>query len=111
MNQLCSGPHNKDLRQYLKTTAEKTWQLVNWLTHDRDANQTASTIAVAACDTLIGHAAQLLQRAETEAKRAKALRGRAPSFFMIGFLGTKALSMTTQSEDQDNAYQVPRPAP
>jgi hypothetical protein len=66
INRLCGGAHNKDLRQYLKTTAEKTWQLVNWLTHDRNANQTASSIAISASDTLIGHAAQLLQRAKTD---------------------------------------------
>jgi hypothetical protein len=65
MNQLCRGPHNKDLRAYLKATSEKTWQLVNWLTHDRNANQTASSIAIEACDTLIGHAAQLLIRDKT----------------------------------------------
>jgi hypothetical protein len=66
LNQLCQGSHNKDLRQYLKTTVDKTWQLVNWLTHDRSANQTASFIAISACDTMVGHTAQLLQRDKTD---------------------------------------------
>jgi hypothetical protein len=55
-NQLCRGSHNKELRQYLKTTSEKTWQLVNWLTHDRNASQTASSIAIEACGVLISRA-------------------------------------------------------
>ncbi|MBS0421949.1 MAG: gamma-glutamylcyclotransferase [Proteobacteria bacterium] len=66
MNQLCRGPHHKDLRGYLKATSEKTWQLVNWLTHARNADQTAAAIAIEACDTLIGHAAELLSRDKTE---------------------------------------------
>lgn len=66
MNQLCPGASNKELRQYLKTVSERTWQLVNWLTHDRDANQTASSIAFHACDTLIGHYVQILVRSETD---------------------------------------------
>lgn len=66
MNHFCPGERHKALRQYLKTTSEKTWQLVNWLTHDREANQTASSIAIHACDTLIGHYIQLLTRAQID---------------------------------------------
>jgi hypothetical protein len=66
MNQLCGGERNKELRQYLKTTAEKTWQLVNWLTHDRSANQTASSISIQGCDTIIGHFIQILTREKTD---------------------------------------------
>lgn len=66
MGQLCPGERNKELRQYLKTVSEKTWQLVNWLTHDRDANQTASSIALHACDTLFGHYVQILMRAKSD---------------------------------------------
>jgi len=46
MNQLCGGNSNKSLRQHLKKTAKETWQLVNWLTHARSANKTASSIAI-----------------------------------------------------------------
>jgi hypothetical protein len=62
MNRLCPSSRNEKLRQYMKTTSEKTWQLVNWLTHDRDANDTASSIAIHACDTVVGHSVQLLMR-------------------------------------------------
>ncbi len=70
MNQLRKGSSNKELRQYLKTMSEKTWQLVNWLTHDRDANETASSIAIHACDTLIGHSVQILVREETDDRQS-----------------------------------------
>jgi len=44
MDHLCAGDRNEKLRQYMKMTSEKTWQLVNWLTHDRNANKTATSI-------------------------------------------------------------------
>ena len=52
-DQLCPGDPNKELRQYLKTTSEKAWQLVNWLTHHRNANKTAALIANEAVNTLV----------------------------------------------------------
>jgi hypothetical protein len=52
----------KQLRQYMKTVSEKTWQLVNWLTHDRNADRTASSIAIEGCDMIVGHYVQLLMR-------------------------------------------------
>ena len=66
MDHLCSGERNKTLRQYMKATSEKTWQLVNWLTHDRSANKTTASIAIHGCDTVVGHYAQLLMRGRTE---------------------------------------------
>jgi len=65
MNQLCPSEHNKELRQYLKKSAEKTWQLVSWLTHCRNPRDVAASIAIHACDTLIGHSVQLVEREET----------------------------------------------
>ncbi len=65
LNQLCPGGSNKELRQHLKNTAKETWQLVNWLTHDRNATGTASTIALHSCSTLVGHFVQILQRKRT----------------------------------------------
>lgn len=62
LNKLCGGSSNQELRHYLKNTASHTWQLVNWLTHYRNANQTTSTIAVYACDTVVGHFIQILER-------------------------------------------------
>ncbi|HEV8620195.1 MAG TPA: hypothetical protein VGQ79_04140 [Nitrospiraceae bacterium] len=65
MDQLCGGSSNKELRQHLKNTAKETWQLVNWLTHDRNANHTASTIAINSCDSVVGHFFQILMRERT----------------------------------------------
>ena len=65
LNQLCPGGSNKELRQHLKNTAKETWQLVNWLTHDRNANETASTIALHSCSTLVGHFIHILERERT----------------------------------------------
>jgi hypothetical protein len=65
-NELCAGQDNKQLRQYLKTNAKETWQLVNWLTHDRNAKQTASSIAIHACDTVVGHSVQILERERSD---------------------------------------------
>jgi len=66
MNQLCGGEPNKPLRHYLKNAAKETWQLVNWLTHARNANRTASSIAIHACQTAIGHFIQVLERVKTD---------------------------------------------
>lgn len=66
MNELCGGGENKDLRKYLKNSAKETWQIVNWLTHDRNANRTASSVAIHACENIVLHFAQLLARARTD---------------------------------------------
>jgi hypothetical protein len=66
ISQLCRGRSNKILRQYLKTTADKTWELANSLTHDRNATETSASIAIHACDTIIGHFVQLVERDETD---------------------------------------------
>lgn len=62
INHFSPGESNKTLRQYLKTTADRTWQLVNWLTHDRDANKTEAIIAHEAVGIQIGHFVQLVIR-------------------------------------------------
>ncbi len=65
LNQLFFGGSNKELRQHLKNTTKETWQLVNWLTHDRNANGTASTIALHSCSTIVGHFVHILERERT----------------------------------------------
>jgi hypothetical protein len=65
MDQLCGGGSNKELRQHLKNMAKETWQLANWLTHDRNASDTASTIAIHSTDTVVGHFIQMLMRERT----------------------------------------------
>lgn len=65
-NQFCGGSSNKNLRQHLKNTAKETWQLVNWLTHSRKANKTASSIAIHSSQMVIGHFIQILERDRTD---------------------------------------------
>lgn len=66
MDHLCPGEPNKELRQYLKTTTEKAWQLVNWLTHHRNARKTAAVIAAEAVDAIVLHHIRLLSRERTD---------------------------------------------
>jgi len=66
MDELCAGGSNKELRQYLKSIAKESWQLVNWLTHHRNASETASSIAIHGCDTVVGHFVQILHRSKTD---------------------------------------------
>lgn len=60
IDHLCQGESNKELRRYMKNSSEKTWQLVSWLTHDRNANTTASAISIDGCDNLVAHYVQLM---------------------------------------------------
>jgi hypothetical protein len=66
MRVLCPGGSNERLRDYLKHTANETWTLVNWLTHDRDANKTAADIAIHATSIVVGHSLQILARQATD---------------------------------------------
>ncbi len=62
MDLLCGGSSNKSLRQHLKNIAKETWQLVNWLTHAKNADNTASSIAIHSCQIVIGHFIQMFER-------------------------------------------------
>lgn len=66
LNHLCPGESNKELRAYMKGAADKTWQLVNWMTHHRDARDAACSITAHACDTLIGNFVQLVEGLKTD---------------------------------------------
>lgn len=66
INECCPGSSHKELRRYLKGVSKDTWQLVNWLTHHTNANTTASSIAIHACDTVVGHFIQVLVRDKTD---------------------------------------------
>jgi hypothetical protein len=65
LNALCPGEQNKTLRQYLKSHSDKTWQLVNWLTHSKNADKVASRIALTATGNVMAHFVYL-ERRETE---------------------------------------------
>jgi hypothetical protein len=62
IGQLCGGEKNDELRGYLKAITEKAWPLVNWLTHHRNANQTAAVIALDAVDSIVNNYVRLLSR-------------------------------------------------
>jgi hypothetical protein len=62
LNHYCPGSSNEKLRGYLKATTDKAWQLVNWLTHHRNANRTAALVAKRAVDTIVVHMANILTR-------------------------------------------------
>jgi hypothetical protein len=52
---LLPGRKNQALRKFLTSSAEDAWELVNWLTHDRNATKAPSLIAAQAVDALVGH--------------------------------------------------------
>jgi hypothetical protein len=47
------GESGDALRGYLKTTAKATWQLVNWLTHARNAHRPDALIALHATESVL----------------------------------------------------------
>jgi hypothetical protein len=65
-DQLCPGDSDKELRQFLKGAAKGAWQLVNWTTHYRNADEPVCSIALQACSNLIGHFIQILERNKRE---------------------------------------------
>ena len=65
ISKLCPGGAKKELRSYLKSNAEKTWALVNWLTHYRRASKIECDILMNACGTLVGDLWSLLDHEMT----------------------------------------------
>jgi Txe/YoeB family toxin of toxin-antitoxin system len=65
---LCSGSDQKELRSYLKNNSEKTWVLVNWLTHYRKASKFECDIMMNACGTLLGDLWNLLERKQSSSE-------------------------------------------
>jgi hypothetical protein len=60
-----AGEHSKDIRQHLKTLAASTWQLVNWLTHARNAVHSDAELAVAATSHLLELFSGAIRRRES----------------------------------------------
>lgn len=50
---LCSGPHAKDIRTYLKSTAASAWHLANWLTHSTGAARFDAEITLDAVGAVV----------------------------------------------------------
>jgi hypothetical protein len=70
-NQLASGPSAKHLRAYLKKTSDETWELVNWLTHAKNAVQLDGEIALKAVEHLLGVFTAARMRFERENRRCE----------------------------------------
>jgi len=66
IGELCPDSSNKELRQHLRSLSKDTWQLVNWLTHHRNATEMACSIAIHSCDTVVGHFIQILERTKAD---------------------------------------------
>lgn len=61
-NHLLPSKKNSELRTYLKALVDKTWPLVNWLTHHRNASQSSAQVALDAVESIIKHYVQIVSR-------------------------------------------------
>jgi hypothetical protein len=86
MGKLCPGEKNDKLRSYMQALVEKAWSLVNWITHHRNANETAVLIALDGVDAIVRNYVRLFIRERADrngpmpavliAQRADVLRHR-----------------------------------
>jgi hypothetical protein len=61
-NTLAAGSSAEHVRSYLKTTAERAWRLVNWLTHAANATRVDAELALSATSHVINNYALLIVR-------------------------------------------------
>ena len=54
-NAVAPGSSAEHVRSYLKTTAERAWQLVNWLTHAANATRNDAEIALSATSHVVNN--------------------------------------------------------
>jgi hypothetical protein len=45
-NHIAAGKHSERIRGYLKSVAEKSWELVNWLTHSQNVSKVDGEMAI-----------------------------------------------------------------
>jgi hypothetical protein len=50
---IAAGSRNERVRGYLKALADKTWKLVNWMTHTSNASRIEGTMAIDATHALL----------------------------------------------------------
>lgn len=50
---LCAGSESDHFRTYLRTTSDKTWGYVNWLTHARHASEVDARFALSATSQIV----------------------------------------------------------
>lgn len=51
---LLSGRSNQAIRKYVRSTAHEAWELANWLTHARNAEEMATLVAMQELDKTVG---------------------------------------------------------
>jgi hypothetical protein len=66
-NTLAPGSSAEHVRGYLKTTAERAWRLVNWLTHAANATRIDAELALNAVSHVINNYALLIVRRKADA--------------------------------------------
>ncbi len=66
-NALARGSSAEHFRGYLKTTGERAWRLVNWLTHAANATRVDAELALSATSHVINNYALLIVRREATA--------------------------------------------
>ncbi len=66
IGQLCPGRSNKPPRSHINASAKDTWDLVGWLVHARNADNTAATVTFHAVNTLVGYFAWLTLREKVD---------------------------------------------
>jgi hypothetical protein len=66
-NALAPGNSAEHVRGYLKTTGERAWRLVNWLTHAANANRVDAELALSATSHVINNYALLIVRRKAAA--------------------------------------------
>ena len=66
-NAVAAGSSADYVRGYLKTTAERTWRLVNWLTHAANATRNYAELALSATSPVIDNYAGTLLKRKVEA--------------------------------------------
>jgi len=54
-NAIASGEPAEYIRGYLKTSAERAWRLVNWLTHANNASRDDAELAVSATSHVVSN--------------------------------------------------------
>ena len=86
MGKLCPGGKNEKLRSFMQALVDKAWSLVNWITHHRNANETAVRVALDGVDAIVRNYVRLFirERADRTDQCPRCASRNVRSFFDIG---------------------------
>ncbi|WP_020181836.1 hypothetical protein [Methylotenera sp. 1P/1] len=65
-DKFAGGERNQYIRSYLKSSSEKVWQLVNWVTHTRNATLYEAELSLEATEAYISALAKVIIHHESE---------------------------------------------